>query len=151
MALMGPDVGAMAVGRWYSIGLLPGPWLRRSGPRLIMAWRRGRRGVRSLLAEAGGLALGGVGGAQRWRSACRRLGGCRSRRLHKVADQALGRQEDRVFDVFMDLLRAGAGRTAVRAGGDARPAAMPDNGRMLGTRPLADWVRRVARAGAAAG
>ena len=54
---------------------------------------------------------------------------------HAVAD-ALGRQEDG-FSTFMDLLRA-AIATAVRDAG--RGQADPGQTRLLGARPLADWV-----------
>jgi DNA polymerase-3 subunit delta' len=56
-------------------------------------------------------------------------------RAHAVAD-ALGRDED-AFSTFMDLLRA-AVATAVRDA--ARGRADPDQAKLLGNRPLADWV-----------
>jgi DNA polymerase III subunit delta' len=57
------------------------------------------------------------------------------KRAHEVAD-ALGRDED-AFSTFMDLTRAGIA-AAVRAA--ARGRADPDQTRLVGARPLKDWV-----------
>ena len=84
-------------------------------------------------------AAGGVGAAETVEKILEAVPGLdqdgAATRAHAIAD-ALGRDED-AFSTFMDLLRATIA-SAVRD--TARGHAAPDQTKLLGNRPLADWV-----------
>jgi len=90
----------------------------------------GSPGRALLLAEGNGVAL-----AEVVSQALEKLPEMTVGRAHTVAD-AVGRDET-AFGIFMDLLR-GTLATAVRDAAAGR--ADPDQTRLLGARPLADWV-----------
>jgi DNA polymerase-3 subunit delta' len=96
----------------------------------LLTLAEGSIGRALALAETGGVGLADMVG-----SVLDTLPDLPLRRAHEVAD-ALARDED-AFSTFMDLLRASLA-AAVRAA--ARGRADPDQSRLLGARPLDDWV-----------